>query len=188
MTEGSFPPTVVAAAITGAVSLSVLAVNSWLTGHRERVNRRRDVFAKAFTAAIAYEEFPYIVRRRRASNSEDERIRISSELRKVQEDISYYSAWLSTESRHVSHAYEALIHKLRETAGGEIRKSWCTPPIGEDTQMNMPDLGLASLKPFKQTYLVEVADELALVPRWLRRLSRWMLESGFTFRKGEGQK
>jgi hypothetical protein len=61
------------------------------------------MFSKAFAAAVAYEEFPYVVRRR-ASAPEDERIRISTELRKVREDISYYSAWLFTESRAISEA------------------------------------------------------------------------------------
>ena len=172
MTEGSLPTPIIVATVTGAVSLFAWVINAWLTGYRERVNRRRDVFSKAFTTAVAYEEFPYIVRRRRASNPEDERIRISTELRKVQEDISYHSAWLFTESRHVSDAYEVLVRKLREIAGGEIRKAWCTPHIDADTEMNMPDLGLAALKPFKQAYLVEVSDELSLIPRWLRRAFR----------------
>ena len=172
MTDSGVPPAIIAAAIAGAVSFVVLAVNAWLTGHRERVNRRREVFSKAFATVVACEEFPYVVRRRRASNLEDERIRISTELRKVQEDISYHSAWLFTESCHVSDAYEVLVRKLREIAGGEIRKAWCTPHIDADTEMNMPDLGLAALKPFKQAYLVEVSDEISLIPRWLRRAFR----------------
>jgi hypothetical protein len=55
------------AVITGAISFLTLAINTWVTGRRERLNRRRDIFAKAFAAAVAYEEFPYVVRRRRAS-------------------------------------------------------------------------------------------------------------------------
>jgi hypothetical protein len=163
---------IIVAAITGAISLLVLAINAWLTGRRERANRRRDIFSKAFTAAVAYEEFPYVVRRRRTSAPEDERIRISTELRKVQQDISYYSAWLFTESRHVSEAYETLIRKLRELAGKEIQSAWNQEPVGSDAEMNMPDLGLGALKPFKQAYLHEVADHLSPVPRWLRRLFR----------------
>src|SRR5262252_7527444 len=84
---------IVGAPLTAAASLLALAINAWLTAYRERVNRRREMFSKAFAAAVAYEEFPYVVRRQRTSVPEDERIRISTELRKVQEDISYYSAW-----------------------------------------------------------------------------------------------
>lgn len=163
---------ILVAAITGVISLWALAINASLTGQRERGNRRREIFSKAFTAAVAYEEFPYVVRRRRTSAPEDERIRISTELRKVQEDISYYSAWLVTESRHVSVTYETLILKLREIAGGEIHNAWNQQPVGSDAEMNMPNLGLGALKPFKQAYLLEVADYLSLIPRWLRRLFR----------------
>ena len=90
----------------------------------------------------------------------------------MQEDISYYSAWLSTESEHVSEAYNDLIGKLREVAGGAIRNAWSEPPIDDDTQMNIADFGLGALKPLKQAYLREVGDLLSLWPRWLRRAVR----------------
>jgi hypothetical protein len=163
---------IIVAAITGAVSLLALAINAVLTAYRERVNRRREMFSKAFAAAVAYEEFPYVVRRRRTSAPEDERIRISTELRKVQEDISYYSAWLFTESRPISEAYETLILQLREIAGREIQNAWNQPPVGNDAEMNISGLGLGRLKPFKLAYLHEVADHLSPVPRRLRRLFR----------------
>lgn len=163
---------IIVVAITAAVSLLALAINAWLTAYRDRVNRRRDMFSKAFTAAIAYEEFPYVVRRRRTSAPEEERIRISTEFRKVQEDISYYSAWLFTESHHVSEAYETLIRKMREIAGREVHNAWNQQPVGSDAEMNMPDLGLGALKLFEQAYLREVADHLSPVPRLLRRLCR----------------
>jgi hypothetical protein len=163
---------IIVAAVTGAVSLLTLAINAVLTAYRDRVNRRREMFAKAFAAAVAYEEFPYVVRRRRISAPEDERIRISTELRKVQEDISYYSAWLFTESRPISEAYETLILRRREIAGKEIHEAWNQSPIGSDAEMNIAGLGLGRLKPFKQAYLHEVADHLSPVPRWLRRLFR----------------
>ena len=101
MADSDIPVPIIVAAITGAVSLLALSINAWLTGHRDRANRRRELLSKAFTSVIAYREFPYVVRRRRSSSPEDERIRISTELRKVQEDIAYYSSWLATESRHV---------------------------------------------------------------------------------------
>jgi hypothetical protein len=172
MSDVSLYVPIIVAAITGAVSLLALAINAILTAYRERVNRRREMFSKAFAAAVAYEEFPYVVRRRRISALEDERIRISTELRKVQEDISYYSAWLFTESRPISEAYDTLVLKLSEIAGREIQNGWNQPPVGSDAEMNISGLGLSGLKPFKQAYLREVADHLSLVPRWVRCLFR----------------
>ena len=61
MNGGGIPVAIVVAAMMGAVSIATLALNAWLSGHRERKNRQRDVFSKAFAAAVAYEEFPFVV-------------------------------------------------------------------------------------------------------------------------------
>ena len=169
MTVEGLPVAIVVAAMTGAVSIAALAINSWLSGHKERMNRQREIFSRAYIAVVAYEEFAYVVRRRRASVPEDERVRISTELRKIQEDISYYSAWLSTESQRVSDAYEALTPEMRISAGAEINKAWAVDPIETDVEMNMPDLGLGAMRPLKMAYLDEVATHLSNIPRRLRR-------------------
>ena len=166
-------PLIVAAVVTGAVSIAVFAANAWLTGHRDRTNRRRDLLSKAFSSAVAYKEFPYVVRRRRSSSPEDERIRISTELRRVQEDIAYHSSWLATESRHVSEAYNKLVRRLHEVAGAEIRKAWTESPVQTDDEMNMDDLGLGVLKEHEDEFLLEASDNLSILPRWLRRMLRW---------------
>ena len=169
---GLSSPIVVAAVFTGAVSLAVFASNAWLTGHRDRTNRRRDILSKAFSSAVAYKEFLYVVRRRRSSSPEDERIRISTELRKVQEDIAYYSSWITTESQHVSEAYNKLVSRLREIAGAEIHKAWTDPPVQTDDEMNIDDLGLGVLKDDEREFLLEAADHLSISPRWFRRMRR----------------
>ena len=158
--------------MTGAVPLAALAINAWLTGHRERSNRRRQILSKAFSSTVAYKEFPYVVRRRRSSSPEDERIRISTELRKVQEDIAYHLAWLTTESQHVYKAYNNLVSRLREVAGAEIRKAWNEPPARIDAEMNIDDIDLGTLGQLEQEYLLEASDHLSIFPRWLRRMLR----------------
>ena len=172
MTDTDIPVPILVAAITGAISLAALSINAWLTGHRNRANRRRELLSKAFEAAVAYREFPYVVRRRRPSSPEDERIRISTELRKAQEDISYYSAWLTTESRYVSETYDVLVSRTRQVAGAEIHKAWTETPVQSDDEMNMNDLGLGALKEQEQAFLLEAADHLSIFPRWSRRMLR----------------
>lgn len=105
-------PAVAAAVVAGTVALLSLAVNTITGGIREARSRRRDGFAKAFAACVAYEEFAYVVRRRRASDPEGERIRISTELRRVQEDIAFYSAWMRAESPRVWESYNTLVSQL----------------------------------------------------------------------------
>ncbi|MBA2084704.1 hypothetical protein DMTZ50_0509 [Dehalococcoides mccartyi] len=170
MSETGLPTAVTVAIIGGAVSLLALALNNMISGWRDRATRQRQEFSKALAACVAYEEFPYVVRRRKSNAPQDERIRISSELSLIQRDIAYYSAWLATESIPVSKAYETLVAKLREIAGGKIREAWLTPPIDSDSAMNMPDLGLGALKPLKDIYLSEVACHLSLAPKPIRRI------------------
>jgi len=170
MSETGFSSAVTAAAIGGAASLLALAINAIISGWRNRIARQRQEFSKAFAVCVAYEEFPYIVRRRRNNAPQDERVRISSEFSIIQRELAYYSAWLATESKNVSKAYENLVSQLREIAGAKIREAWLTPPIDSDSGMNMPDLGLSALKTLKEAYLLEVSHHLSGIPRPFRRL------------------
>lgn len=170
MSETGLSSAVTGAVIGGAVSLLALAVNAIVGGRRDRSSRQREEFSKAFAACVAYEEFPYVVRRRKPDSPQDERIRISSELSLIQRELAYHSAWLAMESPRVSAAYENLVAKLREIAGAKIREAWLTAPVDSDAAMNMPDLGLGALKLLKRAYISEVAHHLSCTPRPIRRL------------------
>src|SRR6266498_3816668 len=93
----AFPLQITVAILAGSFSLIVLVLNMWVSGQRDRDSRRRDTYAKAFSAVVAYKEFPYVVRRRRGGDivAGEERVRISEDLRHVQEQLSYYSAWMA---------------------------------------------------------------------------------------------
>lgn len=116
MSETGFYSAVTVAAIGGAISLLALAINAFISSRRDCIVRQRQEFSKAFAACVAYEEFPYVVRRRRNNAPQDERVRISSELSIIQRELAYYSAWLATESSDVSKAYETMVTKIREVA------------------------------------------------------------------------
>ena len=175
VTEGqqlNLPWPVVAAVVTGVVSILIFAGTNWWNGQRERRTRNREVFAKAYATVQDYKEFPYVIRRRRKGAPEDERLRISSELRKVQADLAFYSAWLKTESPHVHRSFSEFLVQVRGVAGTAMHEAWLAPAAEDDSKMNMPDLGLAALTPYESTYLEEVVDHLSLCPRWLRRICR----------------
>jgi hypothetical protein len=169
MDEAGLSSAVTAATIAGAISLFALALNAIISNWRDRISRQRQEFSKAFVACVSYEEFPYIVRRRRSDSPQEERVRISSELSNIQRELAYYSAWLAIESKSVSKAYEELIAKLKEIVGAKIHEAWEIPPIESDSDMNMPDLGINALKPLKETYLREVAKHLSGKPKLFHR-------------------
>ena len=175
MTEAqqlNLPWPVVGSVVTGAVSILVFAITNWRTGERARLTRSRLVFSKAYAAIQEYKEFPYAIRRRRKGAPEEERVRISSALGRVQADLAFYSSWLKTESPYVYCSFAELLEQVRRVAGEAMHEAWLEPAAQDDSKMNMPDLGLSALKVYESAYLEEVVDHLSLSPRWLRRLIR----------------
>jgi hypothetical protein len=173
MSEGEVAvATIVAGAVSGGLaSILTLLYNS----AQDRRDRHREHFSRALQSVSQYEEFPYIVRRRNAAQPEAERIRISTELRAVQAELSYHATWIITESERVGAAYGELVKELRKVAGGLMHDAWKTNPIDSDAAMNIPDIGpaLAALAPRKQRYLREAMDHVSVWPAWSLRFTRW---------------
>lgn len=116
-------PAVVAALVAAAVSLTTL----WWNSRKSRLDRHRELLADAFYQSIAYREFVYVIRRRRADDISAERQRITAELSEVQKKLSYYKAVLRVEAPRVASRYDGLVAETREIAGPQIAKAWDTP-------------------------------------------------------------
>jgi hypothetical protein len=149
-----------AAAIAAAASLFTL----WVAGLRADRARRRALCAKALEAALAYREFPYVIRRRNHEELPAERVRISEALREVQRDIALYESMLRVERhRRIYVEYHNLIKKTREIAGGYMREEWQRPPITADVEMNVPGgFDYTRLGAEEKAYMDATADAL----RW----------------------
>jgi hypothetical protein len=171
MNESGLSPVIIVAIISGIVSILALTLNAIINSRKEQNTRQRQEFSKAFSACVAYEEFVYIVRRRRSDTPQEERTRISSELSNIQRELGYYSAWLAIESADVCKAYERLLTKLREVAGTQIREGWLSSPVLSDNDMNISDLGMEALKPYKEEYLRKVSEYLSYIPKPLRNIA-----------------
>jgi hypothetical protein len=92
---------------------------------------------------VSYQEFPYIIKRRRApvaGNDQipnEERLRISEALHTVQESLSNYRAQIRTECTTVSERYDDFVTRTREIAGSQMREAWKGPPFDNDAGMNL---------------------------------------------------
>ena len=150
-----------AAALPGLLALGSQLLGGWWFVQRKDDARRRARFADGLSAVVAYLEFPFVVRRRRASAPEDERIRISTELRGAQERLAFHSAWLRTESPRVACAYDALVAGARRVAGAEIRRAWETEPIARDDQMSIGGIDLSAVAPLRVAYLEAVRAQFS---------------------------
>lgn len=118
----------------------VALLTLWIAGLRTQRERRRELYAHAFAAVVAYREFPYVIRRRNHEESQRaaERVRISESLREVQRDLAFYAAVLGNEpSKKAATAYSTVVAETRRVAGGYMQDEWQREPINTDAEMNM---------------------------------------------------
>ncbi len=131
----------------------------WANGVRSERARLQALYADAYAAVVSYQEFPFMIRRRRAplpgheEIANDERVRISDALQAVQEKLSNYTAQIRTESPEVSTKYDALVHETRVIAGSYMREAWKKPPLDNDAGMNIGDINYDELKQPQAEYL-----------------------------------
>jgi hypothetical protein len=154
----------IGAGVAALINLVVLAT----AGLRQERQRRRDAYAAALEATLAFREFAYAIPRRRHDAPAEERVRISEALREVQRDLARAESLMKIErASKVAAAYRQLVAKTRELAGGYIHDAWERDPITDDKQMNVPDgLAFSALEPFERAYLDAVAEDLAWHRFW----------------------
>jgi hypothetical protein len=160
---------VISAIIAGAVALVSLAVAAITSSVATQRTRKREVFSKAFAVCVTYSEFPYVIRRRDPAAPAAERLRISSELRRVQEEMAYYRVWLRGESDSVADAYDNLVARTRAVAGQQMHEAWLISGTSSDADMNMPDLGLQQLEEQREAYVVAARNALEPLRSLFRR-------------------
>lgn len=156
-----------AAGISAGVAAAVGLITLWVAGMRQERGRRRELYADALAATMAYREFPYAIRRRRSEDGHrsEERVRISESLREVQREISQFQALMRIErATAVASAYQELVGKTREIAGGYMKYAWDEEPIDSDSDMNLGlPLDYSVLDTYVQAYLDAVQSDL---PWW----------------------
>jgi hypothetical protein len=159
--------------VSGAflAALITASINIWLArrkSHEEERNRLRAAFAEAFATYSAYKELPYAIRRRRADQPAEERIRLSETLREIQSRLAYHQAWTLLESPAVGATYQDLVDRLRATAGLAMNQAWTAPPLDNDAGMNIPPsvIDLRSLREHETAYLKAVAAHLTDLKPW----------------------
>jgi hypothetical protein len=149
---------VVAAILTAAVN-TALARRKTLEEERSRL---RTTFAEAFETAMRYKEMPYAIRRRRDDEAGAERVRLSDELRRVQERLSYFSVWIAGESTDVGKSFEALVDALRRVAGSACHDAWMSEPAQTDEAMNIgrDEVDLTELRVYEDDFMAAARRHL----------------------------
>ena len=155
--------------IVGLIAAGVSLATLWIAGLRHVFDRRRGSYAQALAACVGYREFPYAIRRRRADEPEEERVRLSEALREIQRELAFHSAWITLEaSDETVRAFTSLVTETRKVAGGYMRDAWQEPAATSDSEMNIVGIDYDSLKTLEQAYLDAVAKDLSWWRFWRR--------------------
>ena len=162
----AWSPEAIVALIVGLASAVGAVLTWWLNGVRAERTRLQKLYAAAFAAVVSYQEFPYVIRRRRAplpgheEIGNDERLRISGALSAVQEALNNYRAQIRTEASTVSERYDALVTETRRVAGGYMHDAWRDPPLDNDAGMNVAHVDYSALEEPQQQYLDATQTDL----------------------------
>lgn len=163
--------------VVGVIT-AVLGAITWLfNGVRAERARLQKLYADAYSAVVSYQEFPFIIKRRRAPTPDspqiagEERLRISGDLHPVQEALNNYGAQISTESAAVFSAYTTLVDTTRRIAGGYMNDAWREEPLADDRGMNLR-LDYSALKQPQNEYLSAVKRDMSFLRVWIPRLRK----------------
>jgi hypothetical protein len=165
-----------------AVPLLAGVVAWWANSVRAERTRLQKLYADAFSAVVSYQEFPYVIRRRRAplpgqeNIPNEERLRISQALQVVQEALANYRAQISTESSMISARYDALVSRTRTIAGKAMHEAWQVPPLDNDAGMNITHIDYSKLADPERQYLDAVKKDVTftmIATAGLRSVVSW---------------
>ena len=121
--------------VAGAIVVAV--VPRWA----EARERRRTRYAEAVRALVAWAEFPYRVARR-VSDDPDVLAALAAEGHALQEDLAFFEAWVSAESKAVGRLYREVSDAVRAAVGPALQAAWRESPVGNAADMNVGSLGI----------------------------------------------
>jgi len=151
------------AALIALGTLLLRAAGLVLSGQQ---SRQRDLFSKAYGAAMAWSELLYRVRRR--ANTEEAEFALTARFHDLQEQIDYYEGWTASEGAAIGRSYCLFVKAIKEASECLIQEAWTIPgrPPGQAAPAGElhPDL-----HPARERFLADVRHQVSLwlVPRLL---------------------
>lgn len=114
------------AAIITAVAgpVIVLVLRAVVLALTDKVDRQRDLYSKAFRAALAWKEMLYRVRRRTPGSERD----LIERFHELQEEIDYFEGWTASEGRSIGRSYCRLVREIKRQTQPLIREAWSNSP------------------------------------------------------------
>lgn len=99
-----------------------------------RADHRRDRYAEAVSALIAWTEYPYRIRRR-TDDTPETLATLAGYGHDLQERLARNSAWITTEHPEMGRIYRELIGRVKSSTATLIEEAWTSPPVGSSADM-----------------------------------------------------
>jgi len=128
---------VVVAALTAIATLIV-------TKAGDATDRRRERYAKAVQALVAWVEFPYRVRRR-TSDDPETLAGLANVGHDLQESLACNEAWIATEYPKLARRYAQTRATVNAAVGPDLTEAWESPPVRKAAEMNLGPWGPARM-------------------------------------------
>ncbi|MEU6597262.1 hypothetical protein [Streptomyces flaveolus] len=123
--------TLLAAFTTALVAL----MGYWINQHAKRREQKSRMYAEALQVIHSYEDLPYLIRCRPASDPET-RAALAQQISDVFTKINLHQNLLFMDSYVVGEAYADLFQQTRRHAGPHRLEAWNTPPVATDQEMS----------------------------------------------------
>ena len=104
-------------------------------------DRRRDQYAEAVAAVVAWIEYPFRIRRR-TSGAPTTLTELANIGHDLQERLARNEAWLATYDKDAKAGYTELVGEVKKRTRPLIQKAWAATPTTSGTSMNLNGWGV----------------------------------------------
>ena len=122
------------ALLVGLITALIALIGYWNTHYLQRRDRRALMYAEAVAAMRAYEQAPYLVRRR-ADSSGSTRAALAAQLIEANTRVSFNEKLLLMDSLPVGTAYRLLLEVTRSQLSRYRDEAWQTPVMTADDEV-----------------------------------------------------
>lgn len=162
--------------VLAVLGSSVLAglLGTILSNTRANATARRDRYAQVVRHMVAWNEYPYRIRRR----TDDEPATLAALADRghtLQEQLAEARAWVAGESRALSEVVDGCLRDLSVLVGSACSQAWQQPPITTGADMVLGDFGPRGISDIVTRMECAVAYRFGLRRLMWRRWVLWRL-------------
>jgi hypothetical protein len=140
--------------VTATLLVALLsALAAYLSSKRER---RRILYSEAVQAILGWKEMLYRVRRRQKDQEPD----LVEGFHDLQDKLTYYQAWIGSESKYMSRSYARLVSSVKGATEGLITEAWNSPLRVPPGNAEPGDVN-PNIEPLIDRFLVDVRSHLS---------------------------